>query len=85
MGFMDMRQWMGLLEKEGELRRIGAQVHWDRELGAIARRVLEKKGPALVFDNVTGYERAGSAIVGGWRCRWAFPRTWGTPSWCSTS
>ena len=49
MGFMDLRQWIALLEKEGELRRITAEVDWDREIGAIARRVLEKKGPALLF------------------------------------
>ena len=55
MGFMDLRQWLGLLEKNGDLRRIGAEVHWDRELGAVARRVLEKKGPALLFENITGY------------------------------
>src|SRR5207245_10773845 len=55
MGFMDLRQWLGLLEKNGDLRRIGAEVHWDRELGAVARRVLEKKGPAPLFENITGY------------------------------
>jgi len=55
MGFMDMRQWIALLEKEGELRRITAEVDWDREVGAIARRVLEKKGPALLFENIRGY------------------------------
>ena len=55
MGFMDMRQWMALLDKEGELRRITAEVHWDREIGAIARCVLEKKGPALLFENIKGY------------------------------
>jgi GNAT superfamily N-acetyltransferase len=26
------------------------------KLGAIARRVLEKKGPALLFENIAGYE-----------------------------
>jgi UbiD family decarboxylase len=57
MGFVDMRQWMGRLEKEGELRRITAEVDWDRELGAVARRVLEKKGPALLFENIKGYRR----------------------------
>ena len=57
MGFMDLRQWLSLLEKEGELRRVRAEVNWDRELGAIARRVLEKKGPALLFENITGYQR----------------------------
>src|SRR5215470_12964661 len=55
MGFMDLRQWLGQLEKEGELKRIDVEVHWDRELGAVARRVLEKKGPALLFENITGY------------------------------
>jgi 4-hydroxy-3-polyprenylbenzoate decarboxylase len=60
MAFMDMRQWMGVLEKEGELRRITAEVDWDREIGAIARRVLEKKGPALLFENIKGYQRGRS-------------------------
>jgi 4-hydroxy-3-polyprenylbenzoate decarboxylase len=55
MSFMDLRQWMKVLDKEGELRRITAEVDWDRELGAIARRVLEKKGPALVFESIKGY------------------------------
>src|SRR5262249_56285403 len=31
-------------------------VDGDRELGAIARRVLEKKGPALLFERIKGYE-----------------------------
>src|SRR5205823_4075246 len=53
--FMDLRGWIARLEKEGELRRITAQVDWDRELGAITRRVLETKGPALLFENITGY------------------------------
>ncbi len=57
MGFMDLRQWIALLEKEGELRRITAPVDWDRELGTITRKVLEKKGPALLFENIRGYER----------------------------
>src|SRR6516225_3295669 len=55
MKFMDVRQWIGLLEKEGELRRITAEVDWHREIGAIARRVLEKKGPALLFEGIKGY------------------------------
>ena len=57
MGFMDMREWIALLEREGEIRHVGAEVDWDREIGAIARRVLEKKGPALLFENIKGYRR----------------------------
>jgi 4-hydroxy-3-polyprenylbenzoate decarboxylase len=55
MKFMDTRQWIALLEKAGELRRIAAQVNWDCEIGAVARRVLEKKGPALLFEKIKGY------------------------------
>src|ERR1700741_2834580 len=55
MGFLDQRQWMASLEQQGELRRIKAEVDWDREIGAISRRMLEKKGPALLFENIKGY------------------------------
>ena len=55
MNFMDTRRWCSLLEQQGELRRISAEVDWNCEIGAIARRVLEKKGPALLFDNIKGY------------------------------
>lgn len=57
MGFLDLRQWLDRLEREGELRRVTAEVDWDRELGAVARRVLEKKGPALLFETITGYRQ----------------------------
>jgi UbiD family decarboxylase len=43
------------LEREGELRRVTAEVDWDREIGAVTRRILEKKGPALLFEIVKGY------------------------------
>ena len=46
---------MNLLEQQGELRRIKAEVDWDREIGAVTRRVLAKKGPALLFENIKGY------------------------------
>src|SRR5580698_7872028 len=55
MGFLDMRQWMAQLEQHGELRRVKAEVDWDREIGAVTRRMLEKKGPALLFENIKGY------------------------------
>src|SRR5260370_14264570 len=50
-----MRQWIRLLEKGGELRRITAEVDWNREICASARRVLEKKGHALLFESIKGY------------------------------
>jgi UbiD family decarboxylase len=57
MGFMDLRECLALLDKAGELRHVTAEVDWDRELGAIARRVLEKKGPALLFEAIKGYRQ----------------------------
>ena len=57
MGCMDLRQWIELLEREGELHRIKAQVDWDCEIGTISRRVLEKQGPALLFENIKGHEK----------------------------
>jgi UbiD family decarboxylase len=56
-GFMDLRESLALYDKAGELRRVAAEVDWDRELGAIARRVLEKKGPALLFEVIKGYRQ----------------------------
>ena len=53
--FMDTRQWIALLEKEGELRRVAAEVDWDREIGAIDAARARKKGPALLFENIKGY------------------------------
>ena len=54
-GFIDLRAWIALLEKENELRRVRAEVDWDREIGAVSRRALEKKGPALLFETIKGY------------------------------
>lgn len=54
---MDLREWIALLEREGELKRVTAPVHWDREIGTICRRALEKKGPALLFENIVDYPK----------------------------
>ena len=81
MGFMDMREWMVELEKESHLRRISALVDWDREIGAIARRVLEKKGPALLFEHIKGYEtgRCTKLFTGGLGSRERLALTLGFP------
>ena len=55
--FVDLRQWIDLLEREGELHRITAPVSWDREIGTVSRKVQERKGPALLFENIRGYEK----------------------------
>lgn len=56
MAFLDLRQWVDKLEAEGELKRIKARVGWDGELAAIVERVYSERGPALLFENIKGYE-----------------------------
>lgn len=58
MSCIDLRDWIELLEREGELHRIKAPVKWDREIGTISRHVLQREGPALLFENIVGYENA---------------------------
>ncbi len=55
MPYKDLREFIDRLKKEGELREIGAEVDPHLELGAVCRKVLNEKGPALLFKNVKGY------------------------------
>ncbi len=50
----DMRDFIALLEKRGQLKRIQAEVNTDQEIAAISDRVLSLGGPALLFENVKG-------------------------------
>ena len=50
----DLRGFIQLLEKRGQLRRIRAAVDPDLELAEITQRVLQGGGPALLFENVKG-------------------------------
>lgn len=52
----DLREFISKAEETGNLRRIKAEVDWDLELSHIARIVEEKSGPALLFENVKGYD-----------------------------
>jgi len=52
----DFREWIALLESQGELRRVKAEVDWNEEIGAITRMVLSARGPALLFENIKGYQ-----------------------------
>ena len=52
----DLREWIALLEREGELRRISAEVDPDLEITEITDRVVKSGGPALLFENPKGSE-----------------------------
>src|SRR3989304_5987166 len=55
MAYADLREWLNALEGAGDLLQIGAEVHWDREIGAITRLAFSEGGPALLFENITGH------------------------------
>src|SRR3954463_12407764 len=50
----DLREWIALLEKEGELVRISAEVDPDLEITEIVDRTVKAGGPALLFENPKG-------------------------------
>jgi 4-hydroxy-3-polyprenylbenzoate decarboxylase len=50
----DLRGFIAQLEQRGQLRRITSLVDPDLEVAEIAHRMLERGGPALVFENVKG-------------------------------
>src|SRR5438309_8945022 len=53
----DLRAWIAVLEREGELVRIGAEVDPHLEITEIVDRTVKAGGPALLFERVTGSQR----------------------------
>ena len=56
MKFKDLREFISFLENKGELRRITAPVSHELEITEITDRVIKAGGPALLFENVTGFD-----------------------------
>jgi len=50
----DLRDWIGLLEREGELVRVTAEVDPHLEVTEIVDRTVKSGGPALLFENPKG-------------------------------
>src|SRR6478672_7144661 len=54
MATADLREWVALLEREGELVRVTAEVDPDLEITEIVDRTVKAGGPALLFENPKG-------------------------------
>lgn len=54
MSFKDLRDFIDLLEQEGELKRISTEVDPYLEITEISDRTLRAGGPALLFENPKG-------------------------------
>ena len=56
MKYQDLRDFIGQLEAQGELRRIAVEIDPVLEMTEISDRVLQAGGPALLFENVRGHD-----------------------------
>lgn len=63
MKYRDLRDFIGQLERDGELKRITAPVSCELEMTEISDRVLKAEGPALLFENARHKGRASGMPV----------------------
>lgn len=56
MKYKNLREFIALLEQQGELKRITVEVDPYLEMTEIADRTLRKGGPALLFENAKGFD-----------------------------
>ena len=52
----DIRELVKVLENASELKRIKSEVDVNLEIAEILRRTMYQNGPALLFENVKGYD-----------------------------
>ena len=67
MAKMDLRDFIGKLKEDGELNEIDREVHWNLEASAIGSMSAISDGPAVLFNNITGYKegRLASGLFAG--------------------
>ncbi len=53
---MDLRTYIEACRKADELKVVSAPVDWNLEISHISKLVEERKGPALLFENIKGYD-----------------------------
>ena len=56
MKYRDLRDFIGQLERQGDLRRVADPVSPVLEMTAVADRVLRAEGPALLFEQAAGFD-----------------------------
>ena len=56
MKYKDLRDFIRFLEQKGDLKRITTLVSCELEIAEICDRVVKQGGPALLFENVEGYD-----------------------------
>ena len=56
MKYKDLRDFIGQLEAQGELKRIAQPIDPNLEMTEVCDRTLRREGPALLFENAAGYD-----------------------------
>ena len=56
MAYKDLQEFVGILDKQGRLKRISTPVSPELEIAEIADRVVKSGGPALLFEKPVGSE-----------------------------
>jgi 4-hydroxy-3-polyprenylbenzoate decarboxylase len=52
----DLREWLHDAEQRGELKKLNG-ADWNLEIGALTELFAERKGPALLFDEIPDYPK----------------------------
>lgn len=63
MAIRDLRDYIAILDKEGEIQPIESEVDWNLEVGAIIRRSYDLRAPSPFFQKIKGYPK-GYRILG---------------------
>ena len=64
MSFADLREFIAELDDLNEIRAVDG-ADWDLEIGTICELNYEKRGPALMFDNIKGYPKGYRVLTNG--------------------
>lgn len=82
MPYKDLREWLELVEKRGEVKHISG-ASWDLEMSGISELIHgpESKGPkpALLFDDIPGYPKGYRTLFGHMSSAWRIALTLGLP------
>ncbi len=66
MAFKDMREFLALLEREGQLKRVATPLEVQRgneDMQPLMRYVCDRGGPALVLENLQGLNTPGTPMI----------------------
>lgn len=78
MNYRDLREWLDLVEREGELKKVDG-ARWDLEIGAISQlcevKNTGKKEFALLFDDVPGFPPGHRVLTNYINSLWRFALT----------